>query len=63
MLLVEELACDEREEELLEDGITGVLDELRLVVVAVLDVPLPIIPKGDGWALQVERDTQLVPFS
>lgn len=63
MLLTAELLCDERDEELGDDGITGTLDELRLEG-AMLEFPPPLMmPKGAGCALQAARDTQLAPFS
>lgn len=70
-----ELACDERDDELEDEGNVTLLDERRLDVVTelevvteldvatALDAPPFTTPNGAGCAAQVERDTQLLPFS
>ena len=58
----DELTTDEREEDAIEELTAMLLDDERLDEVAVDDVP-DTIPKGDGCPLQVDGDTQLLPFS
>ena len=58
----DELTTDEREDDAMEELATILLEDDRLDEVAVDDVP-DTIPKGDGCPLQVEGDTQLLPFS
>jgi hypothetical protein len=71
MLLAEELATDERTEDATdeltsedraEDELAAMLLEELLLDEEGAD-ELPTIPKGAGCALQVEGDTQLLPFS
>jgi len=70
ILLAEELATDEREDDAIDElttdertDDTAILEDDLTEEVAVDDVPPDTIPKGAGCALQVEGDTQLLPFS
>jgi len=74
MLLADELATDERDDDAIdelttdertEEELAAILEELRIEEeeAGADEVPLPTIPNGAGCALQVEGDTQLLPFS
>jgi hypothetical protein len=74
MLLADELATDEREDDAIDELTTeertdeatedkAMLEDDLTDEVAVDEVPPEIIPKGAGCALHVEAATQLLPFS